>query len=143
MFTVILTFTITGCKKSNEFDVKKTLKIENIESVEVSIGVETDYASPPSTTEVEKEKWQSVIDKLESYGFTDEREDEGILGWDIAFKFKMKDQKTYSISILHDYASVSVHTGDVLKDGDYKLISDYDYTVSGFDLDDFKNFFVK
>lgn len=163
MSAIVLALVLSGCKdggKSSEvnetsgpektssitasvgyekdFDAKKIFDTEKISSVTVSVGCETDFANPPGTLNVEKENWQSVIDKLDSYGLKNGRESEERGGWDVSITFKMNDQKTYMISLCSTYASVSVCTGDELKENDFKTISDTYYDLSGFNVDDFR-----
>lgn len=88
----------TGCK--NKEEVHLNIDVNQVDEVSIT----TQMTNPVAEINLDKDKWDDVIDKLNSYSLK-EIKSEDKKGWEYLFNIKIKDE-VLQISLSEDRISV-------------------------------------
>lgn len=88
----------TGCK--NKEEVHLNIDVNQVDEVSIT----TQMTNPVAEINLDKDKWDDVIDKLNSYSLK-EIKSEDKKGWEYLFNIKIKDE-VLQISLSEDRMSV-------------------------------------
>ena len=110
LITVILTI---GCNKKDK--VYLNIDIEQVDEIAIT----TQMTDPVTEIDLDRDKWDDVIDKLNSYSLK-EIKSEDKKGWEYLFNIKTKDE-LLQISLSEDRISVG----------------EKEYKCNGYNSDDF------